>query len=611
MGERSRQPDVVLLVGTWGALWGAALGMWALAPLVVASHHIRPAHAGQWVVLIVALSAICAVMGAILALFGGLFLVLVEALSRRRFRDRTWAYALAAPLLVAAAYIIESIIIHWMNFGTFQLGSYAQRLAMLGIGLVVVSLAVAGLYQRVANGRSRFRPAAMAWAVAGLLGTGTIALPFRIPEPPPPVPEFDSLTPLPGAKTDVPLLFIGLDGATWRALEPAIARGSAPTLRALKERGIHGTIDALWAPYWSGAAWSSILTGLPRDVTGVHEDLAGMGAGLPVFQVPLASGLALNPIYTVRSLLVSWGLIRFTPPPRALLNGKTVWELLQHAGVDSAVVRFRFTYPPEGQARVVISDWIGDDQWTAMGVRRTVSDAVTPRDRAAELMAPFLRGAPSDVELLTDILRGPTPPQPADMKADPIAELRLALDIDGRTFEAAESIVKKSRAQPFLAMYIGGLDTVEHAFWQYSFPEDFRSDPPARQDVERLGPVLERYVEYFDRRLSRLLSRYEQVPNVLIVSDHGMGPTTVLSESRGWHAKEGMFLLAGPSVPHDPASIAPSYFDVLPTLLRLKGFEKPAALQGRSVLPAHDAIRDEDCVECDQFHPRMKVSHAK
>ena len=72
-----------------------------------------------------------------------------------------------------------------------------------------------------------------------------------------------------------------------------------------------------------------------------------------------------------------------------------------------------------------------------------------------------------------------------------------------------------------------------------------------------------------------------------------------------------MFLLAGPSVPHDPASIAPSYFDVLPTLLRLKGFEKPAALQGRSVLPAHDAIRDEDCVECDQFHPRMKVSHAK
>ncbi len=237
-----------------------------------------------------------------------------------------------------------------------------------------------------------------------------------------------------------------------------------------------------------------------------------MAAGLPVFQVPLASGLALNPIYTVRSLLVSWGLIRFTPPPRALLNGKTVWELLQLAGVDSAVVRFRFTYPPEGQARVVIFDWIGNDQWTAMGVRRTASDAVTPRDRAGELMAPFLRGAPSDVELLADILPGPTPPQPADTTADPIAELRLALDIDGRTFEAAESIVRNSRTQPFLAMYIGGLDTVEHAFWQYSFPGRPRSDPPARQDVERLGPVLERYVEYFDRRLSRLLSRYGTSP---------------------------------------------------------------------------------------------------
>jgi hypothetical protein len=346
-------------------------------------------------------------------------------------------------------------------------------------------------------------------------------------------------------------------------------------------------------------------------MTGVHEDLAGIGSGLPVFQVPLTANLALNPIYTVRSLLVSWGLIRYTPPPRALLNGKPVWELLQGANVDSAVVRFRFTYPPEGQARVVISDWVGDDQWTAMGVRRTVSDAVTPRGRTGELVAPFLPGAPSDVELLAEMLPGPTPPQPADTKADPIGELRLALDIDGRTFEAAESIVENNRAQPFLAVYIGGLDSVEHAFWQYSFPEDFPSNPPARQDVERLGPVLGRYVEYLDRRLRQLLSRYEKDPNVLIVSDHGMGPTAISSEFRGWHAKEGMFLLAGPSVPHDPGSIEASYFDVVPTILRLKGFEKPAALRGKSLLPVNSTARGNACLGCGAVHPRVKASHTK
>jgi predicted AlkP superfamily phosphohydrolase/phosphomutase len=310
-----------------------------------------------------------------------------------------------------------------------------------------------------------------------------------------------------------------------------------------------------------------------------------MGSGLPLFQIPLSSGLALNPLYTMRSVLLGSGVIRFTSPPRALLNGKPVWELLHEAGVDSAVVRFRFTYPPERQARVIVSDWVGDDQWSAMGVQRVAGDAVTPRDRA-DLIAPFLRDAPSDVALVADMLPGPTPPQPADMKRDPIAELRLSLDIDGRTFEAAETIIRGNRAQPFLAVYFGGLDSVEHAFWQYAFPEDFPANPPAPKDVDRLGPVIGRYVEYFDRRLGQLLSRYEQEPNVVIVSDHGMGPTTFSSDFRGWHAKDGMFLAAGPSVPHDPASIQVSYYDVLPTILRLMGFEKPEALRGRSVLPA-------------------------
>ncbi|MGH9146240.1 MAG: hypothetical protein ACRD1Q_05995, partial [Vicinamibacterales bacterium] len=59
----SAQPDVVLLVGAWGALWGVALGMWILAPLIVVSHHIRPTHAGQWVVLVAGLGGVFAVLG--------------------------------------------------------------------------------------------------------------------------------------------------------------------------------------------------------------------------------------------------------------------------------------------------------------------------------------------------------------------------------------------------------------------------------------------------------------------------------------------------------------------------------------------------------------------
>jgi hypothetical protein len=290
-------------------------------------------------------------------------------------------------------------------------------------------------------------------------------------------------------------------------------------------------------------------------------------------QVPIERDLRLNPFYTVRALLVARGLIRFTPPPRALLRGKPIWQLLHEASVDTAVVRFRFTYPPEGQASIAVSDWVGHDQWESLGVKREPSaDTVTPPALANELLAPFRSDEPSDPTLFTRLLPGPAPAKPADSLLDPIQELRIASDIDNRTWEVSEAILRKKPAQPFLAVYIGGLDSIEHAFWPYRFPEDFPVGRPAQTDVERLGPVLDRYVTYFDQRLNQLLALYSTMPNVVIVSDHGNGPTTLATSWRGWHTKDGIFLAAGPSVPHRSQRIDVSYYDVVPTIAALKGF---------------------------------------
>ena len=233
-----------------------------------------------------------------------------------------------------------------------------------------------------------------------------------------------------------------------------------------------------------------------------------------------------------------------------------------------------------------MSDWVGRDQWENLGVERpTGEETVTPANRADELLAPFRSEAPLDPELFGKLLPGSAPQKPADALLDPIKELRIASDIDDRTFAVSETILKKNPRQSFLAVYIGGLDSVEHAFWQYRFPEDYPDDPPAKHDIERLGPVVDRYVRYFDRRLQRLLDLYATPPNVLIVSDHGHGRATTIAGWRGWHTKEGILLAAGPSVPHRAGRIHVSYYDVLPTVVRLKGFHYPQSLGGRSVVP--------------------------
>ena len=80
-------------------------------------------------------------------------------------------------------------------------------------------------------------------------------------------------------------------------------------------------MEAQWPPYyWSGAAWAAIVTGLPRELTGVYEDLAASAPGLPLFQAPLGQVLRLNPLYSIRSLLVHSGIVSLTPPPRSLLK---------------------------------------------------------------------------------------------------------------------------------------------------------------------------------------------------------------------------------------------------------------------------------------------------
>jgi hypothetical protein len=565
--------------------WGVALGMWWLAPKVIQTHRIRPDGTLQWLVVIAGLTAICALIGSYLSFLGSFALAVLEKALLGTFRDRIWAYGLFGGVIVGVTYTLQSFLIHWTSFRSFNLTDYLGDVFAVAAFFLISSGICAALYRQITARAPRPRASVLAGILIVVAASGALFNLLSASSEGLPEPNHGALERLASGSGDPPLLFIGLDGGTWRLLDRAIQDGSAPTLRNLVARGRTGTVQALWPPHWSGAAWAAILTGLPREVTGVYEDLAAIGPGLPIMQVPLASDPRLNPFYVVRAGLRASRLIRFTPPPRALLRGKPIWQLLHEARVDTAVVRFRFTYPPHGQAGVVVSDWVGKDQWENLGVQRQAGpDTVTPASRADELLRPFSSEAPSDPELFGRLLPGPTPRKPDDALLDPIQELRIASDIDDRTFRVSEAILTRNPNQSFLAVYIGGLDSVEHAFWQYRFPEDFPRDTPAQQDVERLGPVLNRYVSYFDRRLQRLLALYASTPNVLIVSDHGHGPATFVTSWRGWHTREGILLAAGPSVPRREERIDVSYYDVLPTIAWLKGFRSQSPA-GRSVLP--------------------------
>lgn len=388
-------------------------------------------------------------------------------------------------------------------------------------------------------------------------------------------------------KNSAPLLLIGIDGANWKGIGHGVKRHSLPTIDGLIEEGVHGTVEGLWPPYLSGAAWAAILTGFPREKTGIYEDLNVLAPLLDfAFQLPLTADIKLVPILLVEHYLVRLGLIEVKPLSRAVLRQTPIWEILSQAfpRKNIAVVRFWFTHPPKTQpGTIIVSDWTGNNSWEPLDVdTRTDKPTVSP-EHLSEPLLEFYKASAKNYNL-RDFVEEHNYRQPNDTFVDPIRILHGSLEIDSSTLAATEYLIRQKQDLDVVMVYLGGFDMISHAFWQYRFPEDFPTSPPTKTDIDRLGPVMDRYVQFLDRRLGELITAFPRCPNVLIVSDHGHEANKTPLIWRTKHAPEGMFIASGPAIVPRKEGSRVSYFDIVPTILHLFGLEKPKNFRGTSAV---------------------------
>ena len=113
------------------------------------------------------------------------------------------------------------------------------------------------------------------------------------------------------------LLVVGWDGATFDLLDPLMAAGRLPHLRALRERGSEAWLESTIVPI-SSAAWAAASTGKNPGGTGVYS-----------FFEPVPDS------YDVR--LIDSRSNRATP----------IWRSLSRRGLRSIVWGTPVTYPPE------------------------------------------------------------------------------------------------------------------------------------------------------------------------------------------------------------------------------------------------------------------------
>ena len=256
-------------------------------------------------------------------------------------------------------------------------------------------------------------------------------------------------------------LVVGWDGATFDLLEPWVADGELPNLARLMQGGAHGRVKSV-PNMNSGPAWTSVSTGLNPGKHGVY--------GL----VDLAPGS-----YRIR------------PLNAADRHGKTIWQRLGEAGKQVVVMNLPLTWPADEVNGVLVA---GGDAPSSHTPGFTYPEGLM-REIDAEA-GEYLLAARLD-----GLIR-------AGKRAEALS--RIHRMVEGRT-RAALYLMKRRPWDLFLVLFTAS-DVVQHFFWR---------------DLAG-GPYQDAILQVFrqlDSALGRLLAQAGDQTTVLVLSDHGFGPT--------------------------------------------------------------------------------------
>jgi predicted AlkP superfamily phosphohydrolase/phosphomutase len=273
------------------------------------------------------------------------------------------------------------------------------------------------------------------------------------------------------------VLVIGLDGATWRSLDPLVESGAMPSLARLRRRGFVAPLESTVPPV-TAPAWSSFITGQNPGRHGVYQ----------FYEIDPWSERALGR-----------GTPTFLAEPGVIVNGKALggpklWEVASSAGKRCATINLPMTYPPSPINGLMVTDML-----TPPGSR----NFTYPPELADEL---------TDYEI--DLT-----PREKDFSSSDEAFLARAEAVLEKRGRAVTNLFEREPWDLFVAIFTE-TDRLQHRYWQYLDPE-----PPPGTSRE-LADIRMRVVGLYtqlDAYLGRLLDAAADEYRIVVVSDHGFG----------------------------------------------------------------------------------------
>jgi predicted AlkP superfamily phosphohydrolase/phosphomutase len=275
------------------------------------------------------------------------------------------------------------------------------------------------------------------------------------------------------------VVVIGLDGATWDLLDPWMAAGDLPHLKALALGGAAGTLMSVFPPM-SPPAWTTAVTGKNPGKHGIYD------------------------FWTLPE-----GETQFVPTTSLDRKAEAVWQTLSRHGRRVGILNVPLTDPPDEVNGFMVGGFPHLDE----------KGYAYPPD-----LLPRLERSGYQLDAYGEkMVEG--------REGELRAEILRTLEAQSK---AALSLMESEPWDLFWVVFMA-TDKMQHFYWRFQDP----GHPQYDAEKARLyGDTIRDLYRRVDRIVGDIVERAGKDAVVIVLSDHGFGPIEREIRLRPWFERE-------------------------------------------------------------------------
>lgn len=283
------------------------------------------------------------------------------------------------------------------------------------------------------------------------------------------------------------LIILGIDGATWDIILPAVERGLLPNFAQFIQKGVWGPLESTIPPV-TAPAWTSFMTGKNPAKHAIFD-------------------FAEHPVGSYQIRYICGGQRK----------SKTIWQLLSESGHRVGTMNVPMTYPPDEINGFMISGLDAPDN---------NADFIYPRELKREIESRFGK-------LVLDIH------QLAHMRDDATRDevLEQLIRQEQKRAEIAFYLLEEKAVDIFMLLF-NATDQVQHHFWHYMDKKHLLHDP---QGYGKYGSAILKVYQCVDDLVGKFLLKFPG-SSFILMSDHGFRATSDIRLRLNLLLKEAGFL---------------------------------------------------------------------